>query len=144
MVPHGDDFTYSLLIPANAWTARIVAAESYRVIHEALRAVLSEARIAAEIVSMDESKVSQACFENPVRYDILVAGRKAAGAAQRRSRLGLMHQGSVQGLSLPPDFGVRFAGHLAAEVRSNHYDTRQTAGNVAAEKYATPVWLKMR
>ena len=48
----------------------------------------------------------------------MVDGRKIAGAAQRRTRLGLIHQGSVQNLRLPGDFGFRFAARLGEKVTS--------------------------
>jgi lipoate-protein ligase A len=40
------------------------------------------------------------CFANPVRADVMVDGRKIAGAAQRRTRHGLLQQGSIQGVAV--------------------------------------------
>src|SRR2546423_1117404 len=43
-----------------------------------------------------DRRYSDNCFANPVRADVLLDGRKIAGAAQRRTTRGLLHQGSIQ------------------------------------------------
>jgi len=40
------------------------------------------------------------CFANPVPADVMMDGRKIAGAAQRRARRGLLQQGSIQGITM--------------------------------------------
>ncbi|MGE9268270.1 MAG: hypothetical protein ACQKBY_09245, partial [Verrucomicrobiales bacterium] len=59
--------------------------------------------------SCGEGGDSAACFEKPVCWDVLGPnGEKLAGAAQRRSRAGFLHQGSVMTraeiLARLPDF----------------------------------------
>ncbi len=144
VVPHGEDWTYSLLLPRGSAGRGANAAETYAAVHGALCGALRDAGIDAAPAASAGPKVSQACFENPVRHDVLAAGRKIAGAAQRRTRAGLLHQGSIQGLALPADFGLRFAGRLAASVRSHGFDVTGAAEMLAAEKYGTARWLEMR
>jgi lipoate-protein ligase A len=55
------------------------------------------------------------CFAGPVRYDVMSGSRKIAGGAQRRTKRGLLHQGSIQGTGLGADFAAVFASHLAGE-----------------------------
>ena len=69
-------------------------------------------------------------------------GRKAAGAAQRRTRAGLLHQGSIQTLDLPARFGNIFAAHLAGAVCPASFDISRAAEELAAEKYDTRAWLE--
>jgi lipoate-protein ligase A len=88
--------------------------------------------------------MSHACFENPVLYDVLVEGRKVAGAAQRRTRRGLIHQGSVQTLDLPKRFGEGFAARLGGVVRAQCFDIAKAAEKLASEKYGTIAWLEKR
>jgi len=87
-------------------------------------------------------KVSQACFENPAQYDLLAAGHKIAGAAQRRSRFGMLHQGSVQGVAVPQGFAERLAGMLAPRVTPRGFSAgeRAAAEQLAETKYATDAW----
>jgi lipoate-protein ligase A len=139
VVLHGEDFTYSLLIPRSG--AGEAAAESYRRIHGALCRALGDAGMAAEPASSSAVKTSRSCFENPVLHDVLVAGRKVAGAAQRRTRKGLLHQGSIQGIDLSPVFGFQFASRLAAVVIRDSFNVTPAAGEIAA-KYSAAAWLE--
>ena len=141
VVPHGGDFTYSLLIPRDA-VAPGTPGESYCAIHTALRGALAEAGIHALEAAVPAAPRSHACFENPVRHDVLVAGRKVAGAAQRRTRAGLLHQGSVQGVDLPEGFPTTLAGRLAAVVRAETWDVTDPAEELAAWKYGSRAWLE--
>jgi len=144
VVLHGEDFTYSLLIPRSCAAAALPPALSYGLIHGGLCAALADAGIPAQPASTSAAKISQACFENPVLHDVLVKGKKVAGAAQRRTRAGLIHQGSIQTLDLPSLFGATFAAHLAAAVRSQSFDVTQAAEKLAAEKYGARCWLEKR
>ena len=110
VVPHGDDFTYSLMVPRGHALARVTAAESYRAIHEAVAQALAGS---ATLAGAAAAPSGSACFENPVTSDVLIAGRKAAGAAQRRTSAGMLHQGSVQLASGTCDSEV-FAERLIA------------------------------
>ena len=111
-------------------------------IHRALRGALAEAGIHALEAAVPAAPRSHACFENPVRHDVLVAGRKVAGAAQRRTRAGLLHQGSVQGVDLPEGFPTTLAGRLAAVVRAETWDVTDPAEELAAWKYGSRAWLE--
>lgn len=42
------------------------------------------------------------CFAKPTKYDIMIQGKKIAGAAQRRKKNGFLHQGSIS--VAHPDF----------------------------------------
>jgi len=76
----------------------------------------------------------------------MVNGRKVAGAAQRRTRRGLLHQGSIQHVELAEDFGERFARELSRDVgrQSLSRDILRRANEIAVQKYATAVWLRRR
>ncbi len=144
VVLHGEDFTYSLLIPAGSDTEASTPSDSYRIIHGALCRALRDAGIPAEAASSARAKISQACFENPVPHDVMVNGRKVAGAAQRRTRAGLIHQGSVQGVELPGGFGEGFAARLGGEVSQEAFEIIPAAERLASEKYGTRAWLEQR
>ena len=106
-VEHGRDFTYTLLVPRALPLATLPASEGYRLIHDAVASALAAAGWpnveAAEAIDVDQSPAAGAapflkpCFAHPVPHDLLAAGHKIAGGAQRRTRRGLLHQGSIQG-----------------------------------------------
>ncbi|WP_052573152.1 hypothetical protein [Haloferula sp. BvORR071] len=104
IVDHRADWTYTLFIPRGYELAEARGAESYRLIHGALAAVLGHS---ARLAGTSAPAAGGECFTQPVEHDILDAkGGKIAGAGQRRSVRGLLHQGSVQG-------SADLAGNLA-------------------------------
>lgn len=95
-VDHRADWTYTVVAPAGDPLAGLRGAESYRVLHAALAQTLRAEGIDARLSSGAEATGMALCFENPVSHDLVdAAGRKLAGAGQRRTRHGLLHQGSV-------------------------------------------------
>lgn len=116
LVDHRADWTYSVIVPAAEALAGRRGAESYRRLHAALAASLEAEGISARLSGGDEATGAALCFENPVHHDLLGPdGRKLAGAGQRRTRLGLLHQGSVAGICQVDGRAEALAGHLAGE-----------------------------
>jgi len=96
VVDHRTDWTYSVMAPAGTDLTNMRGAESYRRIHLALAEALRVERMAVRLSAGDEQTGAALCFENPVGHDLVGADRrKLAGAGQRRTRHGLLHQGSV-------------------------------------------------
>ncbi|MPN55438.1 Octanoyltransferase LipM [bioreactor metagenome] len=87
------------MIPAGHPVATLNRMESYRVFHEAMLPMLAGFGVAAELKSDETPGVDRAtmkCFVSPSRFDVVAAaGEKFAGAAQRRTRNGILHQGSI-------------------------------------------------
>lgn len=152
LVEHGHDFTYSLLLPRSHPLTRLRAAESYRLLHRVLAAAIAVA--APALPTLDEQRgaapepISRACFVNAVRHDLLLAGEKIAGAAQRRTRQGWLHQGSVQ---LPGETAglyerlrQTFPTALATEVQGRplRRDEEDAARRLSQTKYGTDGWLR--
>ena len=144
VVFHSGDFTYSLIIPSDHTLVKMRPAESYLAIHESLTQAMLGAGMVASLTAGASPKISSACFENAVPHDVLEGGRKIAGAAQRRTRHGLLHQGSIQTAELPGNFGKQFAAKLAAGViqRQVKQSELSAAIELAGSKYATPQWLR--
>lgn len=146
IVAHENDFTYSLIIPGSHSAFTESPQAIYAALHGAIARVFIAKGLSATKASADAPKTSEACFANPVRADVLIAGRKVAGAAQRRTRRGLLQQGSIQGIELSPDFAHEFASALCDRpaYRNLLPLVGQRATVLASEKYATESWLKRR
>jgi lipoate-protein ligase A len=154
IVEHGADFTYSLMIPRRELASIGAPGRSYERIHHALAQALAGAGIAAVPIGPGMSEEYAApgshCFEHPVPHDLMIAGCKTAGGAQRRTRRGLLHQGSVQGVGDdgPPDWQERLARSLpeafCASPVHRRFDAakERSAKRLAEEKYATQAWLR--
>lgn len=144
-VPHGADFTYSVILPQNVASQFAGSRAVYAEIHDAIRGALAGVLDVA-LARQAAPKVSDACFANAVEADVMLDGRKIAGAAQRRTRAGLLHQGSIQYAGLPARFREAFAAALCASwtAESLVKEVIDRATRIASEKYATEAWLRRR
>jgi lipoate-protein ligase A len=145
-VPHGEDLTYSLIVPSGHPFAEQSPREIYRVVHQAVAGLLAPAGIAAALAQAPNATSTGACFESPVEFDLLARGRKIAGAAIKRTRAGLLVQGSVQGI---PDLDCirgRMAGGFGAAVIPENLSSRMiaAAGSMVTAKYGTHEWTARR
>jgi lipoate-protein ligase A len=135
IVEHGSDLTFSLVVPGHEPLAKLRPVETYRLIHETLAGMLG-----ARLVRADETTTGAACFTAPALHDVASAdGRKLCGGAQRRTRRGFLHQGSLLG-SVPPS--VHLAAVFADRVENRPESARleARAQELRAEKYANPAW----
>ena len=96
IVPHDIDWTYSAAFPAGHEWHSLKAEESYRRIHDWLRLAFAELKIESELAPCCQKSLPGQCFVGHEKFDLLWNGKKIAGAAQRRNKLGLLIQGSVQ------------------------------------------------
>lgn len=144
-VDHRSDWTYTLAIPAGEEIHRLRGAESYRQIHAALAEALVAEGIHARLSSGEHQTGAGLCFINPVGHDLVDAtGRKLAGAGQRRTKSGLLHQGSV---TLPC---TETAGDMRAERLADalahewkHVDLKvptAVIGKKQRDRYAAADW----
>jgi len=101
IVPHDADWTYSLAFPAGHCWHQLAAVESYQRVHEWVQAAFARLHVTTELAPCCLHSAPGACFEGYEKSDVLWHGRKIAGAAQRRNKLGLLIQGSVQPPPIP-------------------------------------------
>lgn len=180
VVDHRDDWTFALVIPRGHALYDARATESYRLVHAALAEALrdqgqpvalkescdSECRSGLARDGSSESRASSllppnppgptVCFVRPELYDVLHAdtGQKVAGAAQKRTKHGLLFQGSVAravlSASLDWDafeaaFTERLAALLGAEAAPTpwpEFADGELDGLV--EQYSAPEWIEYR
>jgi len=145
VVDHRIDLTYTLMVPRAHPLASARGAESYRVIHQALADALNELGENVRLTVVDEGDGGAACFTNPVAYDLTnQAGEKVAGAGQRRTRYGLLHQGSVitsvDGASLVEVLLKKLSENV--QVVEPEADLLSAAAALAESRYATEAWLR--
>jgi lipoate-protein ligase A len=154
IVFHGEDLTYSIVIPASNAAFSESSILIYEKIHRVLCDVLiangerAELAFAAGVGDAGTAIIDRghSCFANPVRADVMIDGRKIAGAAQRRTRRGLLQQGSIQGVKLENRLAERFARGLSANCIEREVDRNilNRARELAQCKYGTDAWLRKR
>jgi len=96
IVPHDADWTYSVAFPPGHEWHSLKAEESYRRVHEWIQAAFAKLKVATSLAPNVHKTGPGECFAGHEKFDLLWQGRKIAGAAQRRNKLGLLIQGSVQ------------------------------------------------
>ncbi len=146
IVLHGEDLTYAVIIPATGSAFFGSPQEIYTFVHAGIQKALQSAGLHATLAGEGAPKISDACFANPVRADVMLDGAKIAGAAQRRTRAGLLHQGSIQVAELGEDFVATLAAHLCPKFERKSLPARVigTADRIARTKYETRAWLTRR
>lgn len=117
IVFHDHDFTYSVVIPAAHRLAGLDRLQSYGFINAAVLAGLACCQVTGSLATAEIPRAvdrdTMVCFRTPTRYDIVDDGRKIAGSAQRRTRQGILHQGSIHfGGELPVSREVLAQGLL--------------------------------
>ncbi|OPZ23715.1 MAG: Octanoyltransferase LipM [Lentisphaerae bacterium ADurb.BinA184] len=100
VVFHDGDLTYTVAIPAAHWLTGVDRDASYGHINRAVADGLGRAAMTAsltrQVIAAHIDRRTMVCFSHPTRYDVVSGGRKVAGAAQRRTADGILHQGSVR------------------------------------------------
>ncbi|RRK02442.1 lipoate--protein ligase family protein [Opitutaceae bacterium TAV3] len=92
---HRDDWAYALVIPRGHDLEAVGALESYRILHRALADAL--AAQGASVRLHDSPQKNEQCVPLPAPFDVIDArtGQKIATAAQKRTKHGLLFQGTI-------------------------------------------------
>jgi lipoate-protein ligase A len=152
LVDHAQDVTYTIVLPRKHPWMELSMPESYCVIHEGVQAVLTACGIDSELTPAAHAVDSDACFQKPVRFDIVAAEQKLSGAAQRRTREGLLHQGSIllpdpaRNADLRSAFAEAFSARLELAANRSDLTAEETARTAELERarYSTEAWNHMR
>jgi lipoate-protein ligase A len=153
IVPHDADWTYSLVFPTGAEWYSLTATESYHRVHEWIRSAFARINVETELAPTSKKSSPGRCFAGHEQSDVLWQGKKIAGAAQRRTRAGLLIQGSVQ----PPPLSVAKADWQKALCDVAHFDfgvewaefeletqLRERAEELTAVKYSQASYNRKR
>lgn len=108
IVFHIWDMAFSVLVPAACPEFSTNTLDNYALVNNAVLAAVKELLGQQSPVSLTPDDYSpwdthcgHFCMAKPTKYDVMWEGRKIAGAAQRKTRLGFLHQGTIA-LVLPP------------------------------------------
>jgi lipoate-protein ligase A len=104
---HLTDLAFSVLIPENHVHFSLNSLENYAFVNSKIAQAIrhfTQERVQASLWSADmcgEQECEQFCMAHPTIYDLVIDGKKVGGAAQRKTRWGFLHQGSLS-LRPPP------------------------------------------
>lgn len=106
---HVSDLAFSALVPSNFPHFSLSTLANYDFINQAVkRGVKTFFEHSEELSLLPEEPLPRDescrhfCMAKPTQYDVMLGGRKVAGAAQRRQKQGYLHQGSIA-IALPKE-----------------------------------------
>jgi lipoate-protein ligase A len=152
VVLHDNDLTYTVIVPATHHINTLDRVESYHLFHRAVKLALSELGRDTTLSDCKITAVDRAtmqCFLSPTRYDVVADGIKFAGAAQRRTKHGILHQGSIKlsaangnKSSLAEKLLNAFQKEFSVTLKNFNISNGflKEAMELAANKYATSSW----
>jgi len=99
---HVCDLAFSALVPAHYMHYSINTLDNYDFINSRVKKAVKNfiqptqklSLLIEESTPLDES-CGHFCMAKPTKYDVMLNGRKIAGAAQRKRKQGYLHQGSI-------------------------------------------------
>lgn len=154
LVSHLADWTFALAVPSGHAVCAMDATRSYAVVLDALREALNAQSQGVASVPRPSAprpyQVPGVCGDRPEPHDLVTAdGSKVAGAAQKRTREGLLLQGYVERGALPRcdwgrlgrDFSRALADALGEEARepgAPEYPAGLLSGEIA--RFASREW----
>lgn len=107
IVFHVSDLAFSVLVPSGYPHFSLNTLDNYNFINNAVKKAVKNFFKSSRLLNLlpeeptplDES-CRHFCMAKPTKYDVMLDGRKVAGAAQRRRKQGFLHQGTIS-LALP-------------------------------------------
>lgn len=151
LVDHKNDFTYTLVFPRHHALAQSGTSQSYRKIHESIQKALAFCNIVSRVMPVHSELESSACFQKPVKFDLVdISGKKIAGAAQRRTQSAVLHQGSLLMSSLPEAFISYLTEALEVILETSFQSSQlnkeelELAQKLDLERYSLKTWNEMR
>jgi lipoate-protein ligase A len=99
---HLCDFAFSLLMPSSHPAFSVNTLENYAYVNHVVADAIqsfSNNKNAVTLLHNEPDPLDRACtnfcMAKPTQNDLMIAGRKVGGGAQRRKRQGLLHQGTI-------------------------------------------------
>lgn len=128
-VLHDREVTYAVIAPLNSGLFGGSVLDCYRVISEVLQQTLVKLGLPAQLVpgkprGGQQNAMKAVCFSAPSQYELVIAGRKVAGSAQKRHGQAFLQHGSI-----PLDMNLELLGRaLKASPDQPTADSLETVG----------------
>lgn len=113
IVDHRNDWTYTLILQNELAAAQGSSTDLYATVHTTAAEAIADQGVHTQLApcprqcdrNLGQNDGPDHCFLQPAMNDVLTNdGRKMAGAAMKRTRQGILLQGSIDRSTLPPTF----------------------------------------
>jgi len=141
VVYHVKDTTYTVVVSPGHSLHAMKTADAYCALHKAVAAAF-ESRPDLHVAELHSPHGQYECFQKPVHGDVVMEGRKLAGGAQRRTKSGMLHQGSIDAKVSATQLKRGFRETLRIDFEDYEVTDaeRTVAEKLVVEKYATDAW----
>ena len=148
MVSHGEDLTFSLMVPSGDRVASEPPTAFYKALHGKLsERIRSHLSVSIDLAGAGDVMQGASCFEAPAKDDLLIGDKKVLGGALRRSGGALLYQGSLcisdipgwDALLIPPRRWVE-ALSPTLEIKELGTSILKKAGELVMSRYGTTEW----
>lgn len=143
MIFHLTDLAFSIIVPVSHPGYSVNVLDNYAFVNhlviEAVKRFTNHQTLPHLLPNEPQAHDSickHFCMAKPTKYDVMLEGRKVGGGAQRRTKHGFLHQGSIS-LALPP---IEFLNKVLLP-QEGLIETMQTVTYALIPTQATPVQL---
>src|SRR5581483_3463919 len=105
------DMAFSVMVPAQCPEFSTSTLDNYAFVNNAVLAAIKDFlkdQPPLFLTSIDfspwDSDCAHFCMAKPTKYDVMWEGKKVAGAAQKKTKKGFLHQGTIALIMPPPDY----------------------------------------
>lgn len=144
---HLTDFAFSILVPSHCSQYSMNTLDNYACVNRFLSQVVSQwsaDQIQPELLTepdeCEDKNCRAFCMAKATQYDLVLKGKKLGGAAQRRTKQGFLHQGSLSLAPLSEEFLTKVlksekiiqsmqkeSGYLLNDFNKNEIDEARSA-----------------
>ena len=111
MIFHLWDYAFSVLVPATHSAFSLNTLDNYKFINQAVIGAIQRLRTHSEEIKLLpqepvplDAASAHFCMAKATRYDVMINGKKVGGAAQRRTKKGYLHQGTISLQAPDPEY----------------------------------------
>lgn len=100
VVFHMWDLAFSVLVPAKSPLFSTNTLDNYNLVNRVVKDVVQkfigeEMSLTPDDAPFQDLTCTHFCMARPTKYDVMLQGKKIAGAAQRKTKDGFLHQGTI-------------------------------------------------
>jgi len=100
VVFHVWDLAFSVLVPSKSPLFSTNTLDNYNLVNRVVKEVVQEfigqeMNLTPDDAPFQDQICTHFCMARPTKYDVMLEGKKIAGAAQRKTKDGFLHQGTI-------------------------------------------------
>ena len=111
LIFHTTDWAFSVLVPASHKAYSVNILENYAYVNHLVIEAINRfmgCQATLSLLSHEPTAIDRHsghfCMAKPTKYDVMLNGRKVGGGAQRRTKSGFLHQGTISLMMPSKDF----------------------------------------